>query len=221
MDASRRWRAHGQTRSNKPYACARSRHTDSMTRTALLRDTHTHLTFGVLGENMIFLVICANNLPDGSGAQRGRSRVSACCRDPGEDFAPVQLWFSNNDWFPEFKWNTGRQADLLVCCQWLKKKNSWPKHKHTSSSATDLFGWVQVQPRKGGDYAVNGHSGFWGRFCSPPLQLLNLRPWGTADTTFLNISTAPQPSWLLAYVSTGVAATNPISSSWENWEFSG
>lgn len=41
MDASRRWRAHGQTRSNKPYACARSRHTDSMTRTALLRDTHT------------------------------------------------------------------------------------------------------------------------------------------------------------------------------------
>lgn len=98
----------------------------------------------------------------------------------------------------------------------ILKNNCRPKHKHTSSSVTDLFGWFQVQPRKGGDYAVNGHSG---RFCSPPLQLLNLRPWGCADNTFLNISTAPQPSWLLAYVSTGAAAPN--LSSWKNWEFSG
>lgn len=71
---------------------------------------------------MIFLVMCANNLPDGSGAQRGRSRVSACCRDPGEDFASVQLWFSKSRLIPRVHMEYREAGRFVGLLSMIKKK---------------------------------------------------------------------------------------------------
>lgn len=74
----------------------------SMTRTASLRDTHAHtlFTFGVLGENMIFLVICANNVPTAlEHSTAGQKSVFAVCWNPEEATASVHLCFQMTiDW---------------------------------------------------------------------------------------------------------------------------
>lgn len=104
---------------------------------------------------------------------------------------------SRYNWFIEFM---GEYTEIEIFAGLLSNKqkkktteNRWPKLNHKTSSEILLRSdkVALAQP---------SHSSF---LRSPLLSLVNLRPWGKCDNTYLNILTAPQPSCLLANLSTG------------------
>lgn len=123
----------------------------------LWRHTHTHLTFGVLGEKIyILLVICANNM-----------RMSLEHSAAGQSYNCLS--------------EVGGRRNCWPAVKSKKRENTWQKLRHITSSENNWFCGDQVIWRKHSPRSTCSHKR---QFRRPPLSTGNLGPWGECDNTF-------------------------------------